>query len=66
MKVGDMVKGAYDRDKYRTGIVLRMAEAKEYEEWGACAEVLWNTTPMGLSQRGMAWARELEVISEAR
>lgn len=66
MKVGDMVRGAYDRGKYRTGIVLRTAKAKEYEEWGACAEVLWNTTPMGLSQRGMAWVRELEVISEAR
>ena len=66
MKAGDIVRGAYDRDRYRTGIVLRMAEAKEYEEWGACAEILWSTTPMGLGQRGTAWVRELEVLNESR
>ncbi len=25
MKVGDLVRGAYDKNKYRTGIVLRIA-----------------------------------------
>ena len=66
MKVGDIVRGAYDRDKYRTGIVLRIARQQPYDKWGACAEVLWSTTPMGLSQRGAAWLRELEVINETR
>ena len=50
MKVGDLVKGAYDKDKYRIGIVLQ-ARSQPYDKWGACAEVLWNTTPMGLSQK---------------
>ena len=66
MKVGDLVRGAYDRDRYRTGIVLRIATSQPYNKWGACAEVLWSTTPMGLNQKGAAWVRDLEVINEAR
>jgi len=66
MKVGDIVRGAYDRNKYRTGIVLRITTSEPYREWGEWVEVLWNTTPMGLDQKGTAWVRELEVISEAR
>ena len=64
MKVGDLVRCAYDKNKYRTGVILRVARSQPCE-WGA-AEVLWNTTPMGLSQRGAAWVRDLEVLSEAR
>ena len=63
MKVGDLVRGAYDKNKYRTGVVLRMESDKS---WGEVAHVLWDSTPVGLSQAGAAWARDLEVISEAR
>ena len=66
MKVGDLVKGAYDKNKHRTGIVLRITTREPYREWGECVEVLWNTTPMGLDQKGIAWTIDLEVISEAR
>ena len=64
MKVGDLVKGAYDKNKYRTGVILRIAETGTTE--GACAEVLWDSTPVGLSQTGAMWIRDLEVLSEAR
>ena len=63
MKVGDLVRGAYDKNKYRTGIILRMESDKS---WGEVVHVLWDSTPVGLSQTGAAWARDLEVISEAR
>ena len=65
MKVGDLVRGAYDKNKYRTGVILRIANAfgRADEE---VAEVLWGSTPVGLSQTGAAWVRDLEVISEAR
>ena len=63
MKVGDLVKGAYDKNKYRTGIILRMESDKS---WGEVVHVLWDSTPVGLSQTGAAWVRDLEVISEAR
>ena len=63
MKVGDLVRGAYDKDKYRTGIILRMESDKS---WGDVVHVLWDSTPVGLSQSGAAWVRDLEVISEAR
>ena len=59
------IKGAYDKDKYRS-YCTRIARSQPYDKWGACAEVLWNTTPMGLSQKGAAWVRDLEVISEDR
>lgn len=63
MKVGDLVRGAYDKNKYRTGVILRMQSDKS---WGEVAHVLWNSTPVGLSQTGSAWVKNLEVISEAR
>ena len=63
MKVGDLVRGAYDKNKYRTGIVLRMESDKS---WGEVVHVLWDSTPVGLSQAGAAWVKNLEVISEAR
>ena len=62
MKVGDLVRGAYDKNKYRTGIVLRMESDKS---WGEVVHVLWDSTPVGLSQSGAAWVRDLEVLSEA-
>ena len=65
MKVGDLVRGAYDKGKYRTGVIIRMVEMHN-EEWGSCAHVLWNSAPVGLSQTGAQWARDLEVISESR
>jgi len=64
MKVGDLVRGAYDKNKYRTGVILRIAESGTTE--GACAEVLWTTTPVGLKQTGAMWVRDLEVLNEAR
>jgi len=64
MKVGDLVRGAYDKNKYRTGVILRIAASGTTE--GACAEVLWTTTPMGLDQKGAVWVRDLELVSEAR
>ena len=64
MKVGDLVRGAYDKNKYRTGVILRIADA--YGGDGAkVAEVLWDSTPVGLSRTGAAWVRDLEVLSEA-
>ena len=63
MKVGDLVRGAYDKNKYRTGIILRMESDKS---WGEVVHVLWDSTPVGLSQTGAAWVKNLEVISEAR
>ena len=66
MKIGDLVRGAYDKNKYRTGVILRIATSPPYDKWGACAEVLWDSTPVGLSQTGAAWVRDLEVLSEAR
>ena len=65
MKVGDLVRGAYDKNKYRTGIVLRIARADGYGLYDAVAHVFWNSTPVGLYQTGPAWAKDLEVISEA-
>ena len=62
MKVGDLVRGAYDKNKYRTGIILRMESDKS---WGEVVHVLWDSTPVGLSQAGAAWVRDLEVLSEA-
>ena len=63
MKVGDIVRGAYDKNKYRTGIILRMESDKS---WGEVVHVLWDSTPVGLSQTGAAWVKNLEVLSEAR
>ena len=63
MKVGDLVRGAYDKNKYRTGIVLRIESDKS---WGEVVHVLWDSTPVGLSQTGAAWVKNLEVISESR
>ena len=59
MKVGDLVRGAYDKDKYRTGIIVRMASD---ESWGEVAHVLWTSTPVGLSQTGPAWVNDLEKV----
>ena len=66
MKVGDLVRGAYDKNKYRTGIVLRIAQPGIPSSFGEVAHVFWDSTPVGLSQTGAAWVRDLEVISEAR
>ena len=59
MKVGDLVRGAYDKDKYRTGIIVRIALD---ESWGEVAHVLWTSTPVGLSQTGPAWVSDLEKL----
>ena len=59
MKVGDLVRGAYDKNKYRTGIIVRMALD---ESWGEVAHVLWTSTPVGLSQTGPAWVSDLEKV----
>ena len=59
MKIGDLVRGAYDKDKYRTGIIVRMASD---ESWGEVAHVLWTSTPVGLSQTGPAWVSDLEKV----
>ncbi len=61
MKVGDLVRGAYDKNKYRTGVILRIADA--FGRDGAkVAEVLWDSTPAGLSQTGAVWVRALELL----
>ena len=60
MKVGDLVRSAYDKNKYRIGIILRVSHTH------ACANVCWNSTPVGLYQTGPAWVRDLEVLSGAR
>ena len=59
MKIGDLVRGAYDKDKYRTGIIVRIALD---ESWGEVAHVLWTSTPVGLSQTGPAWVSDLEKV----
>ena len=59
MKIGDLVRGAYDKDKYRTGIIVRIALD---ESWGEVAHVLWTSTPVGLSQTGPAWVNDLEKL----
>ena len=59
MKVGDLVRGAYDKGKYRTGIILRMESDKS---WGEVVHVFWDSTPVGLSQTGTAWVRDLEKL----
>lgn len=64
MRIGDLVKAAYDKDKYRIGIVLRISNQDSYS--GEVAHVLWNSTPVGLYQTGPAWVKDLEVISEGR
>ena len=72
MKVGDLVRCAYDKNKYRIGIILRVTHphgykgAKNFPADQMCAHVCWNSTPMGLYQTGPAWVRDLEVLSEAR
>lgn len=61
MKVGDLVRGAYDKNKYRTGVILRIEDA--FGRDGAkVAEVLWDSTPAGLSQTGAVWVRALELL----
>jgi len=60
VKVGDIVRGAYDFGKYRTGVVLRISG--QGATIGACAEVLWTTTPAGLKQKGAMWVRDLEKL----
>ena len=66
MKVGDLVRHAYDKNKYRTGIVLRIARPDQYGSFGDVAHMFWDSTPVGLYQTGPAWVKDLEVISEAR
>ena len=56
MKVGDLVRGAFDKDRYRTGVIIRIALD---ESWGEIAHVLWTSTPVGLSQTGPAWVKDL-------
>ena len=56
MQVGDLVRGAFDKDRYRTGVVIRIASD---ESWGEVAHVFWTSTPMGLSQTGPAWVSDL-------
>lgn len=59
MQVGDLVRGAFDKDRYRTGIIVRIALD---ESWGEVAHVLWTSTPVGLSQTGPAWVNDLEKL----
>ena len=66
MKVGDLVRGSYDKDKYRIGIIFRISHPDEYGSFGKVAHVFWDSTPMGLYQTGPAWVKDLEVISEGR
>ena len=66
MKVGDLVRSAYDKNKYRTGIVLRIAQPGIPSSFGEVAHVFWDSTPVGLYQTGPAWVKDLEVLSEAR
>ena len=66
MKVGDLVRGAYDKNKYRTGVILRIARPDQYGSFGDVAHVFWDSTPVGLYQTGPAWVKDLEVISESR
>ena len=66
MKVGDLVKCAYDKNKYRTGVILRIARPDQYGSFGDVAHVFWDSTPVGLYQTGPAWVKDLEVISESR
>ena len=66
MKVGDLVRHAYDKNKYRTGIVLRIAHQDQYGSFGDVAHMFWDSTPVGLYQTGPAWVKDLEVISEVR
>ena len=64
MKVGDLVRHAYDKNKYRTGIVLRIAPAEcPYRSFGDVAHIFWDSAPVGLYQTGPAWVRDLEVLS---
>ena len=60
MKVGDLVRRAYDKNKYRTGVILRVSYTH------ACAHVFWDSTPVGLGRTGAAWVKDLELLSEAR
>jgi len=62
MKIGDLVKGAYDKNKYRTGIIVRISHPDEYGSFGEVAHVLWTSTPVGLSQTGPAWVSDLEKL----
>ena len=66
MKVGDLVRSAYDKNKYRTGIILRIARPDQYGSFGDVAHVFWDSTPVGLYQTGPAWVKDLELVSEAR
>ena len=66
MKVGDLVRHAYDKNKYRTGIVLRIARPDQYGSFGDVAHVFWDSTPVGLFQTGPAWVNDLDVLNEAR
>ena len=59
MKVGDLVRGAFDKERYRTGVIMRIALD---ESWGEIAHVLWTSTPVGLSQTGPAWVKDLEKL----
>ena len=63
MKVGDLVRCAYDKNKYRTGVILRIARPDQYGSFGDVAHVFWDSTPVGLFQTGPAWVKDLEVIS---
>ena len=66
MKVGGLVRCAYDKNKFRTGVILRIARPDQYGSFGDVARVFWDSTPVGLYQTGPAWVKDLEVISEAR
>ena len=66
MKGGDLVRSAYDKNKYRTGIILRIARPDQYGSFGDVAHVFWDSTPVGLYQTGPAWVKDLELVSEAR
>ena len=59
MKVGDLVRGAYDKNMYRTGVILRITD---HDGQSAIARVFWSTTPMGLSRTGTSWVRNLEKL----
>ena len=61
MKVGDLVRGAYEKNKYRTGIILRIAYPYD-DKTLPIAHVFWDSTPVGLGRTGAAWVRDLKKL----
>ena len=48
MKVGDLVRCAYDKNKYRTGVILRIARPDQYGSFGDVASTsFFPAKPLG-------------------